>query len=75
MSRTDGLIALVGMKLTEIRNAIFVPMGSVTYYKIKIKQYLEGDSTKQKHVGSSSPLYDRFYTNILKENRSEFIEA
>ena len=69
------MIEIVGMKLPEIRNAIIVPMGSVTYYKIKIKQYLEGNSTKQKHVGSSSPLYDRFYTNILKENRSELIEA
>ena len=69
------MIAIVEMKLPEIRNAIIVPMVSVTYYTIKIKQYLEGDSTKQKHVGSSSPLYDRFYTTILKENRSEFIEA
>ena len=52
-------------------------MGSVTYYEIKITQYLEGNSTKQKHVGSSCPLKHRVHTttHILKENRSEFIEA
>ena len=50
-------------------------MGSVTYYEIKIKQYLDGSSTKQKYVGSSNLLNNVFHMTILKENRSEFIEA
>ena len=36
MSRADGLIVIVGIKLPEIWNVIIVPMGSVTYNEIKI---------------------------------------
>ena len=75
MSRTDGLIMIDGIKSFLIRNSIIVPMGSVTYYEIKKTQYLEGNSTKQKHVASSNPLNNLFHMTILKENRSEFIEA
>ena len=45
MSRADGLILIVGIKLPEIRNVITVPMGSVTYNEIKITQYLEGKNS------------------------------
>ena len=41
MSRADGLIVMVGIKLPEIWNVIIVPMGSVTYNEIKITKYLE----------------------------------
>ena len=76
ISRTDGLIEIGEIRVPSTRNIIIVPMGSVTYYEI-ITQYLEGNRTKQKHVGSSSPLKHRFHTTtyILKENHSQFIEA
>ena len=45
MSRADGLIAKVGIKLPEIWNVIIVPMGSVTYNETKITKYLEGNNS------------------------------
>jgi hypothetical protein len=45
MSRADGLIAIVGIELPEIRKVIIVPMGSVTYYEIEIIKYLEGNNS------------------------------
>ena len=43
----------------------------------KDNKYLKENSTKQKHVDSSSPLKHQFHTTtyILKENHSKFIEA
>ena len=45
MSRADGLIAIIGIELPEIRNVIIVPMGSVTYNEIKRTKYLEGNNS------------------------------
>jgi hypothetical protein len=45
MSRADGLIIIVGIKLPEILKVIIVPMGSVTYNEIKITKYLEGNNS------------------------------
>jgi hypothetical protein len=45
ISRADGLIIIVGIKLPEILKVIIVPMGSVTYYEIKITKYLEGNNS------------------------------
>ena len=77
ISRTDGLIVIGEIRLRSIWNIIIVPVGSVTYYVIKKTQYLKENSTKQKHVDSSSPLKHQLHTTTynLKENHSEFIEA
>jgi hypothetical protein len=45
MSRADGLIAIVGIELPEIRKVIIVPMGRITYYEIEITKYLEGNNS------------------------------